>query len=193
MSTDLVLVAKEVKQELCLLLQERLVDFSKHHVTKLISVAGDKKIEALVQDATAKGAGIRTAAPKPGSLKQNGIGHDRQQYATIIEDVTPEMDFWTQESFGPLLGVVVCEGLDDAISRVNACPYGLSAAIFSEASLDVLNSAKKLNAGAVHVNGATVHDEATLPHGGYNNSGWGRFGGHWALLEFVQTQTIIVN
>jgi acyl-CoA reductase-like NAD-dependent aldehyde dehydrogenase len=39
----------------------------------------------------------------------------------------------------------------------------------------------------------TVHDEPTLPHGGYKSSGYGRFGGHWAFEEFLQIKTIITN
>lgn len=193
MSTDLVLVSRSVKQQLCLLLREKLQNFSEKHVNKLISAAGDRKIQALVADAAAKGADIYTAVSQPESLKATGFGEDRKQHATLIDNVTPDMEFWTQEAFGPLLGVAACDGLEDAIDLVNACPYGLSAAIFSEADLRATKFARKLNVGAVHINGATVHDEATLPHGGYKNSGWGRFGGHWALLEFVQTQTVIVN
>lgn len=43
---------------------------------------------------------------------------------------------------------------------------------------------------AVHINGATVHDEVALPHGGVKNSGYGRFGGTWGLEEFMTTKTI---
>ncbi|KAH6692231.1 Aldehyde/histidinol dehydrogenase [Plectosphaerella plurivora] len=193
MSTDLVLVSRSSKDKLCLLLREKLEDFSAQHVTKLISGAGDRKIHALITDATDKGARVYTAAPKTDSGKLNGPGPDRRQHATLLENVTPDMDFWSHEAFGPLIGVAACDGLDDAIDTVNACPYGLSAAIFSGPELKVISAARRLNVGAVHINGATVHDEATLPHGGCKDSGWGRFGGHWALLEFVQTQTVIVN
>ena len=50
-----------------------------------------------------------------------------------------------------------------------------------------------MKVGAVHINGATVHDAPNLPHGGHGDSGFGRFGAHWGLLEFVQTKTIIIN
>lgn len=36
----------------------------------------------------------------------------------------------------------------------------------------------------------SIHDEPTLPHGGYKKSGWGRFNAHWGLDEFLQTKTV---
>lgn len=43
---------------------------------------------------------------------------------------------------------------------------------------------------AVHINGSTIHDEPTLPHGGMKSSGYGRFGSSWGISEFLTTQTI---
>lgn len=44
---------------------------------------------------------------------------------------------------------------------------------------------------AVHINSLTVHDEPTLPHGGWKSSGFGRFGGGIAVYdEWLQTKTV---
>lgn len=43
---------------------------------------------------------------------------------------------------------------------------------------------------AVHINSATIHDEPTMPHGGWKSSGFGRFGGSSAYDEFLQTKTV---
>lgn len=43
---------------------------------------------------------------------------------------------------------------------------------------------------AVHINSLTVHDESTLPHGGWKSSGFGRFGGISGYDEWLQTKTV---
>jgi acyl-CoA reductase-like NAD-dependent aldehyde dehydrogenase len=112
---------------------------------------------------------------------------------TFLEDVAQGMDFWSAESFEPLLGLVVYDDEEEAVKMVNDSSFGLSGAIFSRNHLNALKIAKKLHTGAVHANSATVHDEATLPHGGRNESGWRRFGAHWGFEEFLQTKTIILH
>lgn len=85
------------------------------------------------------------------------------------------------------------EAEEQAVKIVNDSLYGLSGAIFSRNHMNALSLAKKIHTGAIHINSATVHDEPTLPHGGRKDSGWGRFGGHWGLEEFLQTKTIILH
>jgi acyl-CoA reductase-like NAD-dependent aldehyde dehydrogenase len=54
----------------------------------------------------------------------------------------------------------------------------------------VLAANNDSNYRAVHINSLTVHDESTLPHGGWKSSGFGRFGGTAGYDEWVQTKTI---
>jgi acyl-CoA reductase-like NAD-dependent aldehyde dehydrogenase len=177
MSTDLVLVQRSVERSFRALLREKLSDASKQ-VVQTINAKSQIRIEALIQDAKSHGAAV--SASKSGT-------------AFILEDVTREMDFWEAEAFGPLLGLAVYDEADEAIELVNASSYGLSGGIFTRNHLRALQLAKRLETGAVHVNSPTVHDEATLPHGGRKESGWGRFGTHWGFEEFLQTKTIILH
>ncbi|KAH8588840.1 putative aldehyde dehydrogenase [Bisporella sp. PMI_857] len=157
-------------------------------VTPVITSKSDARIRALIDDAKSKGATITTN--HSGVSKASGLEFIP---ATIIENLSPSMDFFGQESFGPLLGILPVSSNADAVRTINECPFGLSVAIFSQRHLEAMHLSKKLHVGAVHINGATVHDEATLPHGGYGDSGWGRFGGTWGLKEFVHTKTIMIN
>jgi acyl-CoA reductase-like NAD-dependent aldehyde dehydrogenase len=45
----------------------------------------------------------------------------------------------------------------------------------------------------VHINSVSVHDSASLPHGGHKNSGFGRFNGIHAAYTFTQTKTITLK
>jgi acyl-CoA reductase-like NAD-dependent aldehyde dehydrogenase len=103
------------------------------------------------------------------------------------------MDFWSQESFGPLLGLRAFDDEKEAVSLANESPYGLSGAVFSRNHMRALKLAKTLHTGAVHVNSSTVHDEVSLPHGGRKDSGWGRFGSTFGFDEFLQTKTVILH
>lgn len=119
----------------------------------------------------------------------------RANVLTVVEGVTPDMDIYSHESFGPLISLIPIETTDEAVAVaiVNECRYGLSAAVHSKDDYRALSLAKELQVGAVHINGATVHDESTLLHGGYRDSGWGRFGAGWGLAELVQTKTMVMN
>ncbi|KAL3475749.1 aldehyde dehydrogenase [Aspergillus californicus] len=185
MSTDIVLVSATSRPELTRLLQNRIESVASSHVTGVINLKSQLRIKDLLDDATAKGASFTTAAGLPGATSPHR--------AILIEPVTRDMDFWVQESFGPLIGVAQYDDIEEAIAAVNDSEYGLSASLFTKSTLGAMKLARRLNVSAVHINGMTVHDEVSLPHGGHKNSGWGRFGGHWAFDEFMHTQTVIVN
>ncbi|KAJ4310725.1 hypothetical protein N0V94_008299 [Neodidymelliopsis sp. IMI 364377] len=151
------------------------------HVTTVINARSGSHIETLLSGARAAGAKLTTRRTGP-----SGNAH-------LVEDVTAKMDLWTVESFGPVLGVRVFGHNEDPVTMVNESSYGLSGAIFSRNHLKALRMAKAINTGAVHINSATVHDDPGLPHGGWKESGWGRFGGRWGFEEFLQTKTIILH
>ncbi|CAM1506335.1 Fc.00g059760.m01.CDS01 [Cosmosporella sp. VM-42] len=184
MSTDIVLVSAKNKPQLCEYLRRKFKAASSSYVRKVINQKSRDRITTLIEDASAKGAILTESEPSRGEPLERVI---------MIENLTEDMEFWRQESFGPLLGIATYETVDGAVATINNCEYGLSAAIFTGSGIASVNLASQLDVGAVHVNAPTVHDEAALPHGGRKNSGWGRFGGRWGLDEFLQTQTIIIN
>ncbi|CAK7215082.1 hypothetical protein SBRCBS47491_002361 [Sporothrix bragantina] len=190
MSTDLVLVSERTKPVLCRALRAALSEMSAQ-ATHVISAKSRARIHALLQDAANKGAQLITAEDRPDLVKEDSP--ESRVHPTIIEGVTKDMDFWELESFGPVVGLATVADIDEAVSVVNSCEYGLSAAIFTKSDIKAIHLGRKLDVASVHINGPTVHDEATLPHGGFKNSGWGRFGGHWAFEEFLQTKTVLVN
>ena len=85
------------------------------------------------------------------------------------------------------------EGDDEAVDIVNECRCGLPAAIYPQQHFRALRLAQKLKVGAIHINGSTVHGESTLPHGGYGERGWRRFGVGRGFSELVRSKTIVIN
>jgi benzaldehyde dehydrogenase (NAD) len=103
------------------------------------------------------------------------------------------MRLYHEESFGPVVSVVVADGVDDALRIANDTPYGLSGAVFGKDESRAMSVAERLHTGVVHVNGATVHDEVLMPFGGVGDSGWGRFGARAALHEFTDLRWVTVS
>ncbi|KAI8663925.1 Aldedh domain-containing protein [Fusarium keratoplasticum] len=183
MSTDLAVVVQGVAENFKAKLRQLLADRAGESF-QLVGPKGAARTRALVADAEAKGAKSRSSTQ---TLDTKMVS------VTILEDIDPSMDFFRVESFGPCVGVVVVPDENEAIKVANSSDYGLSAAIWTKDHYKALEMARKLQVGAVHINSLTVHDEATLPHGGTKCSGFGRFGAEWGLAEFVETQTVIIN
>ncbi|KAF5250702.1 hypothetical protein FANTH_4145 [Fusarium anthophilum] len=184
MSTDLVLVEKDIADEFRAELT-KLLQSKNGSSYRLVGPKSQSRVQALVSDAEAKGSSVKSS-----------IGHQTDSTlipVTILDSINSSMDFLRTESFGPCLGIVAVSDGDEAVKIVNDSDYGLSGAIWTRNQYAALEMARRLQVGAVHINSSTVHDEATLPHGGTKQSGFGRFGAEWGLKEFVETQTVIMH
>ena len=111
----------------------------------------------------------------------------------MLKGVTPEMRVYYEESFGPVVGVISVDGVEEAIEVANDTEYGLAAAVFGKDVPTALDVASQIESGICHVNGATVHDEPQMPFGGVKASGYGRFGGKAAIDEFTELRWITVQ
>ncbi len=140
-------------------------------------------VNSLIDDAASKGANI-VAGGKADSVLMP---------ATVVDGVTDAMNIYSDESFGPVVGVIRAKDEADAIRLANDSPYGLSAAVFTRDTARGLKVARQINSGICHVNGPTVHDEAQMPFGGVGASGYGRFGGKAGIDAFTELRWITVE
>ncbi|EXJ75836.1 NAD-dependent aldehyde dehydrogenase [Cladophialophora psammophila CBS 110553] len=149
----------------------------------MVSDRAADRTNRLVQQAISGGA-----RPLAGH-DTNGIQGARMT-PVVLKGVTKEMDLYYTESFGPTVILITVDDEEQAVAVANDTEYGLSAAVFTRDLQKALRLVKKIDSGAVHINGMTVHDEPTLPHGGVKNSGFGRFGSDLGLEEFLRTKTV---
>ncbi len=103
---------------------------------------------------------------------------------TIFIDVKPGMRIEQEEIFGPVLSVIKCNGLDDAIKILNGTAYGLSSSIFTNNVNDAFRAIRDIKAGITYVNGATIGAEAHMPFGGVKQTGNGHREGGWTVYDF---------
>ncbi|MBN9475451.1 MAG: salicylaldehyde dehydrogenase [Bordetella sp. SCN 67-23] len=142
-----------------------------------------QRIRRLIDDAVSKGAKLIAG----GSIEGNIMA------ATVLDKVTPAMEIYGEESFGPVVCIVRVSGTEEAIRVANDSEYGLSSAVFSRDIARAMEVAKRIESGICHINGPTVHDEAQMPFGGVKASGYGRFGGKAGIHEFTELRWITVQ
>ncbi len=189
MSTERIIVDDKVADEFVTRLAARAAQLPagdpRGHVVlgSLISTAAADRMESLIADATAKGATVKAGGKRAGTVVE----------ATVIDNVTPAMRLYTEESFGPVKPVIRVRDEAEAIRVANDTEYGLSSAVFSRNVQRALAVAAQLESGICHINGPTVNDEAQMPFGGVKGSGYGRFGGKAAIAEFTDLRWITIE
>ena len=107
---------------------------------------------------------------------------------TILGNVTPEMTYFREEVFGPVISVTTFETVDEAVALANATDYGLGNGMWTKDIDKAHQVSKRLKSGTVWVN--TYLDGAPqMPFGGYRRSGLGRENGREGLTEFMQVKS----
>ena len=109
--------------------------------------------------------------------------------STIFGDVNDNMEIATDEIFGPVMQIMKFNDYDDVLKRANNTTYGLAAGIFSQNINTCNRFSRGLKAGTVWVNCYDVFD-ASVPFGGYKQSGFGRIKGEYALENFTQVKAV---
>jgi aldehyde dehydrogenase (NAD+) len=112
---------------------------------------------------------------------------------TVFADVDPAMRIASEEIFGPVVSVMKCSRLKEAINIVNDVPFGLSSAIYSRDVNATARAEKELQTGIVYINASTIGAEIQLPFGGWKHSGSGHpeAGGRGGALDFYSRVKVI--
>ena len=99
----------------------------------------------------------------------NVPGHEEGFWVgpTVLDHVTPQMDVYTEEIFGPVLSVVRADTVDEAIALINANPYGNGTAIFTNSGA----AARQFQRG-VHVGMIGINVPIPVPMAYYSFGGW---------------------
>ncbi|KAA0021578.1 aldehyde dehydrogenase family protein [Antrihabitans cavernicola] len=139
---------------------------------------------------------IEDAIASGGRAVVGGVDSIREPYVepVILTDVPEDSVAITEETFGPVVVINKVDDLEDAITRVNATPYGLGASIFTRDLKTADRVAARLRAGVVSVNSVLGFVSVpALPFGGVGDSGFGRIHGDDGLREFSRSKSITVQ
>lgn len=147
----------------------------------MIDEANAKRVEQWVNEALNSGAKCLTGGKRIGSF-----------YApTVLTNVAKGQKVRDEEVFGPVVIIESFSMLEEAIFEVNDCRWGLQAAIFTD-SIETRNQAfSQLNVGSVIHNKSTTFRVDDMPYGGLKDSGFGREGVKYAMLDFLEPKLLV--
>ncbi|UPL13417.1 NAD-dependent succinate-semialdehyde dehydrogenase [Microbacterium galbinum] len=111
---------------------------------------------------------------------------------TVLADVTPAMNVYREELFGPAAVVYRVADEDAAVDLANDTTFGLGSYVFTTDAAQAERVADRIEAGMVYVN-LVLADSPELPFGGVKRSGTSRELGHLAADEFVNKKLIRIG
>ena len=125
-----------------------------------------------------------------------GSGLERGAFLapTLFAEVDPKSRLGQDELFGPVLGVIPVDSMEEAMAVANQVKFGLSASIFTRDLGRALAFAREIEAGVVHVNSETAGAEPQVPFGGMKgSSSYSREQGKAAREFFTQVKTVYID
>ena len=155
-------------------------------VAPLANRAHFDKVMAMINTARREGARCIAGGHR---TKVEGLPEGLFVAPTIFTDVSPDMELWREEVFGPVLAVTTFRDEEEAVALANDTPYGLASAIWTGDAARADRVAPRIMAGTVYVNHYRSVDPG-VPLGGIGRSGFGRELGPEALHDFLQQRAI---
>jgi len=156
-------------------------------VGPLVSPAACERVRGYVERAVSEGAELVL----DGRVTDAG---DAFVGPTILDEVTPEMEVWRDEVFGPVLALVRAETLDDAIAVVNASPYGNGVSLFTESGAAARHFRHDVEVGMIGVNVGVAAPVAFFPFSGWKDSFLGDLHAHGPdAVEFYTRKKTVTS
>lgn len=157
----------------------------------LVSLGHRASVAGFVERAVTAGAELVTGGQPPHS---DDLRRGCYYEPTVVTGVSASMEIWRDEVFGPVIAVMVVDGLDAAIAAVNDSEYGLSAAIYTNRLDAAEHFADRVDCGQIAINTATSGWDVHMPFGGFRRSGSPfKEQGTEAIAFYTKVKTIAIH
>jgi acyl-CoA reductase-like NAD-dependent aldehyde dehydrogenase len=149
-----------------------------------------RKMDAHVADAVEKGAEVVL-----GGSRDDGRPTSLYWQPTVVDRVGVDSLINRDETFGPIVPLIVVDDDDEALAVANDSHLGLQAAVYTGSLKRAFRFLDSLRVGNVVVNDSTDYWEAHEPFGGASGtqSGWGRIGGRYTMLDMSDLKTVVLD
>jgi succinate-semialdehyde dehydrogenase/glutarate-semialdehyde dehydrogenase len=151
----------------------------------LIDEAALRKVEEHIADATGKGARVALGG------KRHALGGTFFE-PTILTGVTPAMAVAREETFGPVAPLFTFDTEQEAIAMANDTEFGLAAYLYTRDLARSWRVSEALEYGIVGLNTGLISTEVA-PFGGVKESGTGREGSKYGLLDYTEIKYVCVG
>jgi acyl-CoA reductase-like NAD-dependent aldehyde dehydrogenase len=149
-----------------------------------------RKMDAHVADAVEKGAEVVL-----GGSREDGRPTSLYWQPTVVDRVGVDSLINRDETFGPIVPLIVVDDDDEALAVANDSHLGLQAAVYTGSLKRAFRFLDSLRVGNVVVNDSTDYWEAHEPFGGASGTrtGWGRIGGRYTMLDMTDLKTAVLD
>jgi len=150
---------------------------------------GIEKTKAHIQDALKKGAKIVYGGGKPEG-KEFKKGYFFKP--TILTNVTQDMLVMSEETFGPVVGIMPYKTIEEVIGYANSTRYGLASYVYTDDMNEADEFTTKLESGNVAINNPDA-GVINAPYGGFKQSGMGYEHGPEGLFQYLKAKHIRIR
>jgi acyl-CoA reductase-like NAD-dependent aldehyde dehydrogenase len=141
------------------------------------------RIEAWVQEAEKEGARVLSG----------GMRKDNFYAPTILTHTRKQMKVCKLEAFAPVVVIEPFTDFKEAVAAVNDSGFGLQAGLFTYDSRKIHYAFQNLDVGGVTVNEVPTFRADHMPYGGIKDSGLGREGPKYAILEMMEPKVLVMD
>ncbi|MBE5740971.1 MAG: aldehyde dehydrogenase [Clostridiales bacterium] len=137
---------------------------------------------------------IKNVVAQGGKILLGGKANGAQLLPTVITNIPKTADVAKDdEIFAPVVSIIPCDGVDEAVEIANQSSYGLSGCVFTSDMKTAFDVCSRLQCGGTVINGASFHRSFEMPFGGYKHSGIGTEGVMTTFEEVTKIKTITLK
>jgi glyceraldehyde-3-phosphate dehydrogenase (NADP+) len=149
----------------------------------MIDAANAGRVENWIEEAVRAGAKILCG----------GRRDDNYMQPTVLTGSNETMQVCYGEVFGPVVVLEPVNSFAQAIERVNSGKFGLQAGVFTDSISEMNLAFNKLKVGGVIINDVPTFRVDHMPYGGIKDSGFGREGVKYAILDMMEPRLLVRN
>lgn len=150
-------------------------------ISAMIDEENAQRVEQWVNDAVKQGAKILLGGKREGTYVE----------PTILTNTTNEMNVCNKEIFGPVVTIEKYSTFQQAIDMLNDSDFGLQAGVFTNDVSEMDAAFNNIETGGVIINDVPTFRVDHMPYGGVKDSGLGREGVKYAMLDMMEARILV--